>query len=238
MSHARTRERATAPQLASHESLTRPRPARCIALGLLALLALALLPGAPAPRILPGASPTAAAQPIGERTQFHSEVIRLLVQPGRLTVNALYRFVASPEARERPMLLFFPYPRDSLRLGKAEMALLQVASEPGKWQPAGFTDLPSGHGARLRIPLLADTTLVRAVYHQELLGEHARYIVTTTAVWNQPLAHARFEIFLPESARAPEFSFPFTPPTEPGGPYVFEAVDFLPDRDIAVTWSW
>jgi hypothetical protein len=214
------------------------RAGKRAAAALLAVLALALLPGLAGLRFPPGVSPAAEAQSIGERTQFHSEVIRLVVLPGRLTVNALYRFVAAPEARERPMLLFFPYPRDSLRLGKAEMALLQAAPAQGEWQRAGFTDLPKGHGARLRIPLLADTTLVRAVYHQELLGEYARYIVTTTAVWNAPLAHARFEIFLPESARAPEFSFPFTPPTEPGGPYVYEAVDFLPDRDITVTWSW
>ncbi|MCK4412784.1 MAG: hypothetical protein KAY32_04505 [Candidatus Eisenbacteria sp.] len=204
-----------------------------IALVLLLGLSLAILWIA----ALPALPETPGAQAAGPQAQFHSEVIRLLVQPGRLTVNALYRFVAPEEARVRPMLLFFPYPQDSL-LGQAEMAMLEVAPPDGNWHPAGFTESPDGRGARWRIPLPADTTLVRAVYHQALYAEYARYIVTTTSVWDRPLVHARFEIFLPESARAPEFSFPFQAPDEPGAPYVYEEENFLPDRDITVTWSW
>jgi hypothetical protein len=186
---------------------------------------------------LPGPGRPAHAQSTAQRTQFHSELIRMLVQPGRLTVNALYRFVAPEEAREFPLRLFFPYPQDSL-LGDAEMAMLEVALPGEAWRDIGFTDAPDGRGARWRIPLIGDTTLVRAVYHQELLGPYARYVVTTTNIWNRPLEHARFEVFLPESARAPEFSFPFAPPEEPGAPYIYEAEDFLPDRDITVRWSW
>jgi hypothetical protein len=186
---------------------------------------------------LSGALGMPRAQSAADRSRFHSEVIRMVVQPGRLSVHALYRFISSEESREWPLMLFFPYPQDSL-MGKAEMALLEVATPEENWLRAGFTDSPDGRGARWRVPLLADTTLVRAIYHQDLLGDYARYIVTTTAVWKEPLEHARFEIFLPDSAQDPEFSYPFAPPATPGGPYVHETEDFFPERDITVRWSW
>lgn len=199
------------------------------------LLVVALLQaGLPA---VPGVSSAPQAQSAAQQIRFHSETIRLVVEPGRLAVNGHYRFVAPESAREDPLLLFFPYPQDSL-LGAAEMALLQVAGPDGEWRSAAFTEDPDGRGARWRLPLVADTTLIRAIYHQALRGPYARYIATTTTVWRHPLEHVRFEVFLPESARAPEFSYPFEDPEKPGAPYVYEAEDFLPERDISVRWSW
>jgi hypothetical protein len=75
-------------------------------------------------------------------------------------------------------------------------------------------------------------------YRQAIREKYARYIVTTTRAWQQPLRHARFEIRLPEGAEPTEFSFPFAPSRDSTGVvYVWEADAFYPDRDIVVRWK-
>jgi len=185
-------------------------------------------------------APTASAgQPASgtrEPVRFHSEVIQLFIQPGQLTVDGLYRFVGRAGRSGIPVGLFYPYPRDSL-LGAAHTELLAVLAPNGDWMPLAFEELPDGRGVRWRIPFAGDTTLVRTVYRQTLLASYARYIVTSTAAWGRPLEHARFEVCLPDSARAPEFSYPFQRAISGAPCYVYEARSFLPADDIVVTWS-
>jgi hypothetical protein len=78
---------------------------------------------------------------------------------------------------------------------------------------------------------------VHTIYRQALRGSYARYIVTTTKVWNEPLQHARFEIHLPPGAEPMRFSYPFVRQTdERGDYYLYETNDFWPDEDIVVEW--
>jgi hypothetical protein len=75
-------------------------------------------------------------------------------------------------------------------------------------------------------------------YRQAIRGTYARYIVTTTRAWQQPLRHARFEIRLPAKAQPIEFSFPFVKTKDAAGTYyVWESDSFFPDRDITVQWE-
>jgi hypothetical protein len=178
------------------------------------------------------AAPGRAAEP-GSPIRFHSEVVRLVVAGDSIEVQGLYRFV-NRTGGEIPLSLFYPYPADTL-LGAARMVSLSAAPAIA---PASFTETADPPGARwlLRAPA-GDTLLVRSVYRQGRPARYARYIVTTTSAWADPLVHARFEIVLPDSARAPRFSFPFERRQGPGGTmYVFEAASFRPDRDIEAWW--
>lgn len=158
----------------------------------------------------------------------------MLVAGDSLEVQGLYRFVNRAD-RVVPLSLFYPFPADSL-LGPAHMVSLVASPDSAV---VSYTETTHRLGAiwRLRVPA-SDMLVVRCVYRQRLLGRFARYIVTTTLAWQEPLRHARFEIVLPEGARAPTFSYPFrerpglVPPA-----YVFEVRDFLPEAEIEVRWD-
>jgi hypothetical protein len=168
--------------------------------------------------------------------RFDAEVIRLRVTGDSLEVDGSYYFLCQG-GRAPHTTLFFPYPRDSL-LGEAHMVALECRCPRAAWQPMRFEEVPRSTGARWWVPLdLGDSLEVRACYRQALLGCYARYIVTTTKAWRQPLKHARFEIYLPDSARPVNFSYPFERHTaEEQTFYLYEATDFMPEWDITVEW--
>ena len=169
--------------------------------------------------------------------QFDSEVVRLFVAEDSLEVEGIYRLLCrrtnTPYAS-----LFYPYPADSL-LGGARTVLLECRSPGDPWQTLPFEEIPARHAARWRIPLdLGPELEVRTLYRQALNSGYARYIVTTTQAWGRPLRHARFEIYLPTGAEPQRFSFPFERQEADGKVfYLYEAEDFLPDRDIVVEWT-
>jgi hypothetical protein len=182
---------------------------------------------------------TAAAQdvrPTGP-LRFDSELIRISVEGDTLRVEGLYRFAVRDSSR-RAMPILYPYPVDSL-LGDAWTELLECRAPGEDWETADFRELPGCRGARwLLSPADHDTLEVRTVYRQLLHARYGRYIVTTTAGWQEPLRRARFEIRLPAGTRPSSFSHPFLR-RETGDDvlYVLEEVDFLPDRDIVFTWN-
>ncbi len=179
------------------------------------------------------AGPLTAEPPL----RFHSEVITLRVLPDTLEVAGDYRFVCNPSFQET-MRLFYPYPADSL-LGGARMVSLH-GREPGdEWRVLEYWDDRPFKGVRWTVPVPhGDTLDVRAVYRQTIRSTYARYIVTSTKKWADPLETARFIIHLPEGAKPTAFSYDFEPATVEGvTAYVYEATDFWPDRDIIVEWA-
>jgi len=170
------------------------------------------------------------------RLQFDSEFISIYIEEDSLRVDGFYRFLHP--SQEAPTTLFYPYPEDSL-LGGARMVSLEARAPRGPWQPVGYVDIPRRWSARWQVPPChADTLEVKAVYRQALLSSYARYIVTSVHGWDRPIKHAVFEIHLPEGAKPMDFSFPFEACEQAGGNlFRYEATDFLPDRDVTVTWE-
>jgi hypothetical protein len=179
-----------------------------------------------------GASAGSGEPPV----RFLSEVVRLVVGVDSLTVEGTYRLLCRAGG-PRGVPILYPYPSDDM-MGGARTVILEGRSPAGPWRSLAFREVPGGLGAVWTIPMdLADTLEVRTVYRQALDTMYARYIVTTTRSWGQPLERARFEIFLPRGARAESFSFPFTPGDCRGRPcYIYETTRFMPDRDIEVRW--
>lgn len=168
---------------------------------------------------------------------FDSERIRLHIVRDSLEVRGTY-YLLCVRPTNQDLALFYPFPSDSM-LGGSRMVSLEVRPNAGEFAPARWDLIPGGRGVRWWMPpCAADTLIVESVYRQKLLGDYARYIVTTTRSWERPLRRARFEIHLPDSVTPTEFSFPFEKRTGHGAIwYAFEAEDFFPDRDIVVKWG-
>jgi hypothetical protein len=169
--------------------------------------------------------------------RFDSETVRLYVLGDSLEVWGLYRFDCGA-AIGSPVDLAYPYPVDSL-LGGVRPVSLDYRVAGGDWRPLERSDVLRKMVSFWSLPPCGGRGLeVRAIYRQELLTSYARYIVTTTPGWGRPLRSAVFEIHLPEGAEPGEFSYPFervSPDDELF--YKYEATDFMPDRDITVTWK-
>jgi hypothetical protein len=195
---------------------------------LFSLVALAVCTASTPPkRILPHQMPLT----------FDSEKVCLFIQRDSLEVQGLYHYICTRSGRS-PTGLFYPYAVDSL-LGGARAVGFEYRFPGENWLPLQYEDVPSRMTARLMLPSCRGEGFeVRAVYRQALLGSYACYIVTTTRGWERPLRSAVFEIHLPEGAEPVEFSFPFEKVISDGGVvYRYEATDFMPDRDITVTWK-
>lgn len=215
----------------------------CLALLLLAGGARAQSQGIRAP------GPVATGFPLS----FDSEWIRLHIVGDSLEVRGTYWLVCRLPF-ESPIPLFYPFPQDSL-LGGARMVSgtvhLRSASNPrtaddaryerdaAYSEPLRFETLGGLPGVRWWIPpCTGDTVEVESVYRQQLRSNYARYIVTTTRKWEQPLRCARFEIHLPAGAVPDRFSFPFTEFKDADETfYRYEALSFFPEEDIRVWWS-
>lgn len=168
------------------------------------------------------------------RLEFDSEEIVIDLQGAAVEVTGTYHFrVAGGAVLAQPML--YPYPEDPL-LGAARTLRLEWRHPDGRWAPLAFEELPP-RGVRWRLPATAPGTLtVRTVYRQAMRSTYARYIVTTTQAWGQPLRKASFEVRLPPGAKDPTFSYPFRPKGPSVRVWTYEATDFLPREDIVVRY--
>lgn len=180
---------------------------------------------------------TRVRQPSPYPVHFDSEWIRLSILGDSLEVQGTY-VLCCRRRSDAQVTLFYPFPADSL-LGGARMVSLR-ASVDGKDQgPLPWREDPEeGSGVRWDTPpCTGDTIAIETVYRQKLLSNYARYIVTTTQAWPQPLRRARFDVRLPSGSTPGEFSFPFFANGDSAAPYYrFETEDFRPDRDIVVRW--
>jgi hypothetical protein len=168
------------------------------------------------------------------RLEFDSEEIVIDVRGDVVAVTGTYHFrVVGGAVRAQAML--YPYPEDPL-LGAARTLRLEWRQPDGRWAPLAFEEL-APRGVRWRLPASsADTLTVRTVYRQAMRSTYARYIVTTTQAWGQPLRKASFEVRLPPGAKDPEFSHPFRPKGPSVRVWTYEATDFLPREDIVVRY--
>jgi hypothetical protein len=174
-----------------------------------------------------------AAQAAPGALRFDSESIRLEVCGDTLRVEGIYRFLAT--SPREPLALFYPYPVDSL-LGEAWTESLAWRPTPAApWTPLAEGTRPARDGVIWILPLGgSDRVEARTVYCQRLLARYARYIVTTTQAWPEPLREARFELILPPGMQLVESSFPFV---REGEHWVYETCDFMPAVDVIVRWE-
>lgn len=184
-----------------------------------------------------GATPHPGPAATGFPLRFDSEIVRLRIVGDSLEVDGTY-FLACQLPYDQPISLFYPFPKDSLLTG-ARMIDGRTRIGDGPWEPLRFQTINGTGGVRWWAPACrGDTVEMQGRYRQGLRTTYARYIVTTTRAWQQPLRHARFEIRLPAGTEPVAFSFPFAEERDSTGiVYAWETDSFFPDRDITVRWK-
>jgi hypothetical protein len=157
--------------------------------------------------------------------QFRDEIIRVVLDPPLMRVEALYTFL-NPREQALNATLFYPFP-----LGTE----LDYPTDI-KVEGARFKRAEGGLLWRLRAGP-AERVTVEVSYTQRCKGRLARYILTSTSFWNRALESGRYRVDWPSSLGGVTVSFAGRHGSEGDRDFVeWSAEDFLPTKDLVVTW--
>jgi hypothetical protein len=159
--------------------------------------------------------------------RFDSEVIRITVDPERITVDGLYRLY-NPLPFPVTQLFFYPTPEGG-GLEPADQLYVERLPDRPEAVSEHLTPVRQGNLEHYRVRVPGRGFLeVRAVYSQRHNGAYGRYILTTTAGWGRPLRHARFELTL-ESLGLVDSNYELT--ANGKETWSFNRTDFMPSED-------
>lgn len=176
---------------------------------------------------------TAAFRPAGRvaraprlPVRFAREAILMTVIPPDLEVEATYVLVNRTSSPQSASLLY-PFPID------------ENHPYPYLWEVDGAAARAGPTGLVWRVDLgPSEEREVRVRYRQLSFSRDARYILTSTGRWGEPLEHAVYEVRWPAHVAGMAVSYGGTVRLEEGMRVLrFERRDFEPPRDLAVRWE-
>lgn len=164
--------------------------------------------------------------------RFDSEVIRVHVDPERITVDGLYRLY-NPLLIPMIQRIYYPTPTGG---GLEPVDVLVVEQLPVNPEDDLQTLVPKVKGNRnyYRVTVPSRGMVeIRAFYSQRHSGSFGRYILTTTAGWGRPLRDAKFELML-DSLDLINSNYKLT--DKGNGNWTFKRTDFMPAEDWLFTF--
>jgi hypothetical protein len=173
----------------------------------------------------------------GVDQRFRSELVRLNVAPGLLTVTGTYRFDRMMSQGNNPIV--FPIIRDStmvppelvsavIQCGSKSPQPLDVLHVLDKWWAWYLPGTPEDR--------FCSVTLT---YTQKLNGFRAGYLLTSAGLWTAPPDSMRIEVILSAALKHPVFSLPVTLISQDAmhSQYFIVFRHAFPKDNMRVTWD-
>ena len=165
--------------------------------------------------------------------RFDSEVIRVTVDPERITVNGLYRLY-NPLPFPVTQWFFYPIPEGG-GLEPADRILIESSPDPRTAGSEQLTPVRKDDLNYYRVTVPGGGTLkIRALYSQRHGGSYGRYILTTTGSWGRPLRRAQFELEL-DSVDLIDSNYELS--GSKNGALTFQRSGFMPEEDWVFTFK-
>ncbi len=165
--------------------------------------------------------------------RFDSEMIRVTVDPERITVDGLYRLY-NPLPFPMVQHFFYPIPEGG-GLEPADQILIESSPDPRTAGSKHLTPVLKDDLKYYRVTVPGGGTLnIRAVYSQRHGGRYGRYILTTTGSWGRPLRRAKFELEL-DSVDFIDSNYELSGSNN--GALTFQRSGFMPDEDWVFTFK-
>lgn len=158
---------------------------------------------------------------------FEAEELSFSLEKGFWEMDGLFYF-ANYTAEPVSKVIFFPVPQDSLNLAPELISLgLSLADSLASCTllnqfEEGFTfslSMPEQHFCAVRI-----------VYRQKLLGNTAKYIISSANTWGKPLRFASYSLRLGKGLELSKL--PFANPVHKEGLLYWEFRDFRPETEF------
>jgi hypothetical protein len=167
-----------------------------------------------------------------EQILFASELVKLHLDEGLLTVDALYH-LHNPSAQAQTVSIEYP-----ILVSRTHPAPASITVDGEVLAVVGaVTGQATARFQRSLPPRSLRSFTIR--YQQPLLGPSAGYMVTSALRWPKPLNRAVFIVDHPASWKGVRVSYPVRHRAEGNGRMTLTLVEqpFLPDREVTVRWS-
>ena len=165
---------------------------------------------------------------------FYREDLTFILDDSSFTVTGYYYFMNNSEEDEK-MDMLYPFPGNA-DYGKITDVYSYIYGNPLKNALLYYND----KAAIINLEVKAGkVTTIRIGYTQELLGNKAEYILTSTKSWGQSLKEVNYTLITPEDLRIDSLSYPpdFSNTKSGKTIYYYHKVNFMPDREFEVYFS-
>lgn len=164
---------------------------------------------------------------ISNPIKFISEEIYMTIDSGKVSISATYYF-RNTSNESKSALIFYPFPTDEYHYYSDSISVFGL----------DYTKNDSGLNFIMKFKPNAVDTL-KVFYTQKLKANQARYILTTTKHWREPIREARFIIDLPESFSGIYFSYKPDSLIRTTNRvfYYLSKKNFMPKKDLIIIWQ-
>lgn len=161
---------------------------------------------------------------------FIRERIAIDVYGDSVSVTGTYWFRVNTDSTGR-FPIRYPFPVDEQHGYPSRVQVTGADGEPISC--THDTTLSSVH-----FPLDLGNPSFTVSYTQHISATNTRYILTTTAAWEQPLEYAEFTISIPEDYQLLSLSYEYDDMQSQNGRRIFSFAreQFMPVRDLVVSW--
>jgi len=162
---------------------------------------------------------------------FYREDLTFIIDDSSFTVTGYYYFLNTSEENEKLDMLY-PFPiRDDF--GKVTDVYAYIYGNPLKNALLHYNN----NAAMINLEVKAGSvTMLRIGYTQELLGEKAEYILTSTKAWGQSLKEVNYILIAPEELQIDSLSYPpdFSNTKSGKAIFYYHKENFMPDREFEI----
>lgn len=164
------------------------------------------------------------------KLNFYKEQITFYLEENVFKVKALY-FFSNSTKKDISRTLIYPFPVDDTLYGRID-SVTAINLDSSRGALIAY----SPQKASIRIDIAAQTTAcLKISYQQELLSNKAKYILTTTRFWQNPLNEAKYVLHTSSNLQIENFSY--QPDISKKNYYVWKKVNFLPENDFEIEFS-
>ncbi|MBN1396786.1 MAG: hypothetical protein JXA06_02030 [Bacteroidetes bacterium] len=127
----------------------------------------------------------------GQQISFFKEDITFTLSRDHFTVDGFYWFANFSEKRTESFI-YYPF---GIGSEKEQVDTFEVHNITHNFYPKIINRSKNGFSFLLKIAG-RDTVVYHIKYIQTITGDSARYILTSTNLWNRPLDHAEFKLII------------------------------------------
>lgn len=183
--------------------------------------------------VLPGQG----ENPRSRQVEFFKEEITMAITDSTSSISGAYYFRNNTE-KDKPYAVVFPFYVDGVSHYPHEIRAYTV--DDGDTLVIEPARLEGRNAVRLRIPMRPeDVTIWHLDYTQRIESDYARYILTSTEAWGQPLEEATYRFLIPADYRIIEI-WPKVDKArrlESTIEMWCEKINFMPDQDMRIFWD-
>ena len=164
-----------------------------------------------------------------QQIQFISENIQFELDSNSFNVSGAYLFENKSD-KPQTALLFFPLPRHKYYGQSSQISIFDSTS--------GTNISPlvkNNYGFKFPVTIAPGKSKTISIkYRQELLGNQAEYILTTTQTWGESLQYGKYKLTTPARLKVNYFSYPPDNAEEMGitNIYTWTKTNFMPDKNF------